>query len=301
MRDTARAWPRFEQGDRLAESAAVGEGARHDDPALCHQVGAGRHRCELGPELLDPAVGAEGTGDVREDRVLLHAARQVPKGLELTLRLAPAPEAVEGEPRQLANRHGGGGRLGEGSQQTASLLVPAPPVGPRSIFEPAPGAGDTSGPHGSRQRRVRTGAKLLGVRHARASASGTAIRAVIDEALVDPLLGRAGTSGSTGPGSRTVGAPPPAADLVRDGGSATAGDPSPARRGRRRGCADPRRSVRRAPPAAFGPGPATAASTGTAGLARSAARDGRVASPRPVHAPPRRAGWPGGPTTPVPA
>jgi hypothetical protein len=122
----------LEQADGPAVVPLVREGAGGHDPTLRHQLGAGRRRLELPPELVHLGVVVQGPVAVREHRVLLGRVGEDVEGLELVRRLAPFPLAVEGEPVELPDR----GRAGRVGGFFGMRRQNARPRTPRRILQP---------------------------------------------------------------------------------------------------------------------------------------------------------------------
>ena len=103
---------------------------------------AGAGGPQLVPQLLDLGVPAERPGAVGQHGMLLGAAGLGAERLELALGLGPAPEPVQREPVQLADRRGPGRLLGQGAQQAAGLLVPLAPERVGGVLQARLEAGD---------------------------------------------------------------------------------------------------------------------------------------------------------------
>ncbi len=112
-----------EQRDAVLEPAAVGERPGRDDPPLRHELGIGRRRGELLPELVDPSPALLGPHRVHQHRVLLHRVGQLDEGLELGRRGAVVAEPVLREAGQLADAGRVGKRVAHGSEDPDRLLV----------------------------------------------------------------------------------------------------------------------------------------------------------------------------------
>ena len=76
-RRTCREAGRPEQRDRLLDPTAIGERSRHDEAPLGEDVAACPRPAQLGPDLGDAIMTAEGAFAVGEHRVLVERTGQV--------------------------------------------------------------------------------------------------------------------------------------------------------------------------------------------------------------------------------